>query len=120
MNFSSLQREVKVLLKSNNPGKEKQKETEDSRIDFELTWNSDSPTSELIVTEPPVQMKNTRKKAKIPTAITSTSVQKEDPLSVENIIQRNTTSNTMLLEVKSVTLAMKLPGQEQVHYLLSN
>ena len=97
MNFSSLQREVKVLLKSTKPLQGKAKETEDSRIDFQLTWDSDSPTSELMVTETPAQIKNTPKKAKIPTATTSTSVQKEDPLSVENIIQRNTTSNTMLL-----------------------
>ena len=111
MNFSSLQREVKVILKPNKPVKGKQKETEDSRIDFQLTWDGDTSTSQSTVAETPTKEKNTRKKAKTTTA-TVTTVQIDSP--EESITQQEIPGNTMLLEVKSVTLAMKLPGQKQV------
>ena len=109
MNFTTLQREVKVTLKPVKTLKGKQKEAEDSRIDFQLTWDSDSSTRRTIESEPPIQEKNSRKKAK-----TITTIQKD--ASIDSLM--SVKSSSMLLEVKSVTLSAKLPGDNQVCLLL--
>lgn len=101
-NFDTLQREVKVKLKSDNKNlgeKLKKDVAEDSRIDFQLTWNMRSD---------------------ITTPVTDSLLKKNDKSdaidskkSSEDLIHVSEVTN-MLLEVKSVTLAMKLPVDDEV------
>lgn len=102
INFDALQREVKVKLKSDNKNlKEKKKKdaAEDSRIDFQLTWNKRSDITN------PVTDSLLRKNDK--------SDASDSKNSSEDLIHVSEVTN-MLLEVKSVTLAMKLPGDDKV------
>ena len=100
--FDTLQREVKVKLKSDNKNlKEKNKKdvAEDSRIDFQLTWNTRSDITS------PVTDSLLRK--------SDQSDASDSKKSSEDLIHVSEVTN-MLLEVKSVTLAMKLPGDDKV------
>lgn len=99
LNFDSCQREVKVKSKSEKSLKGKHKNdkaAEDSRIDFQLTWN---------------------KRNDVPTPVTdSSNKSKEDLLDpkIEVDFIETCEDIKMLLEVKSVTLAMSLPGEKKV------
>ena len=101
-NFSTLQREVKVKLNSDGKNlieKNKKDAAEDSRIDFQLTWNKRSDITN------PVTDSLLRKNDK--------SDASDSKNSSEDLIHVSEVTN-MLLEVKSVTLAMKLPGDDKV------
>ena len=101
-NFDILQREVRVKLKSDHKKlKEKLKKdvAEDSRIDFQLTWNTRSDIATPVTNY-------LRKKTDKSDAIDSKK-SSEDLIHVSEFTH-------MLLEVKSVTLAMKLPGDNEV------
>lgn len=111
VNFDTLQREVKVKLKSENKNlKEKNKKdvAEDSRIDFQLIWNMRSDITSPVIDS--LLRKNDKSDAI------------DSKKSSEDLIHVSQVTN-MLLEVKSVTLAMKLPGDDKVRnkrYCLSN
>jgi DNA-binding sugar fermentation-stimulating protein len=101
-NFNTLQREVKVKLKSDSKNlKEKLKKdvADDSRIDFQLTWNTRSDNTSPVID-------SLLRKSDKSDAIDSKK-------SSEDLIHVSEITN-MLLEVKSVTLAMKLPGDDKV------
>ena len=98
VNFDTIQREVKVKLKSDNGMKGKHKNIaaeENSRIDFQLTWNKKSDDTNSVID----QLK--------------TNNDASDPKLVVDLLHTSEVTN-MLLEVKSVTLAMKLPGEKKV------
>lgn len=102
-NFSLLQREKKVTLRANKNLKGKKAEAEESRIDFQLTWNK-SPSHDVEEsldvnqgsTEPTQKNKKNSKNNPVPTTE-----------SIEKL---------MLLEVKSVTLAMRSSDNEEVRH----
>lgn len=102
LNFDSCQREVKVKSKTEKSLKGKQKTdkaAEDSRIDFQLTWNKKIDTL-----DPVIDSLNRNKDEELDTKI---EIDLKDTIDTcENI--------KMLLEVKSVTLAMNLPGENKV------
>jgi hypothetical protein len=106
-NFSSLQREKKVTLKANSSLKGKKADAEESRIDFQLTWDKnsfhddeDSLDVDQGSTEP--TQKGKRKMKSNPIPITESTVE-----SVQKV---------MLIEVKSVTLAMRSSDDEEVRH----
>ena len=72
------------------------KAAEDSRIDFQLTWNK-----KIDVLEPVTDSLNRNKAEELDTKIEIDSAE-------------TCGSIKMLLEVKSVTLAMNLPGENKV------
>jgi hypothetical protein len=101
-NFDTLQREVKIKLKSDSKNlKEKNSKdvAEDSRIDFQLTWNKNSDITSPVTDS--LLRKNDKSDA------TDSKKSSEDLIHVSEVIN-------MLLEVKSVTLAMNLPGDDKV------
>ena len=98
-NFDSCQREVKVKSKPEKSLKgihKNDKAAEDSRIDFQLTWNK-----KIDVLEPVTDSLNRNKAEELDTKIEIDSAE-------------TCGSIKMLLEVKSVTLAMNLPGENKV------
>lgn len=114
-NFSSLQREKKVILRGNKSLKGKKAEAEESRIDFQLTWDA-NPLHD-VEESVDVDQGSTEPIQK------SISKSKSKTKSKNEISPTPTTESTqklMLLEVKSVTLAMRSSDDEEVWHSQSS
>ena len=114
-NFSSLQREKKVILRGNKSLKGKKAEAEESRIDFQLTWDA-NPLYD-VEESVDVDQGSTEPIQK------SISKSKSKTMSKNEINPTPTTESTqklMLLEVKSVTLAMRSSDDEEVRHSQSS
>jgi hypothetical protein len=106
-NFSSLQREKKVILRAKNCIHGKKAEAEESRIDFQLTWvksplHDDEERLDVDQGSTEPTQKDKSKIRRSPMPITEST--KESILKL------------MLLEVKSVTLAMRSSDDEEVRH----